>query len=111
MAIPVLAGAEVPTAAVRYSNIELATPAGLAGLHNRIAAAARAVCEPYNARDLARQQLYSRCYRDALRGGVLGVHSPALNAYHEARTGEHIGSGEVALKLASQALPSGVRNR
>jgi UrcA family protein len=109
LAIPVLASAEPASTVVRYSAAELATPAGVALVYGRIAAAARAVCAPYSGRELARQQLYSHCYRDALSGGVRRVRNPALNAYYEARTGEHLTG--TALKVASEALPSRARNR
>jgi UrcA family protein len=111
VAIPVLATASPITAAVQYRNADLATPAAVARLHSRIEWAAREVCLQFDGRDLARQQVFKNCYKQAVAGGVIGVHSPALNAFHEARTGEHLGNTEVAMKLASKALPSGVRIR
>ena len=48
---------------------------------------------------------------ESVADGVRSVQSPALNAYHESRTGERVGTMELALKFASQPLPSGVLNR
>ena len=110
VAMPILATAS-ESVAVRYGASELTSPVAAAKLHGRIESAARQVCEQYSGRELARQRLFALCTRKAVSQAVKSVGSPALNAYHETRTGEHIATKELALKLASQPLPRGVRNR
>ena len=92
VAIPVLATASPPTAVVRYGSTDLATPAAVANLHARIESAARQVCSEYRGVDLHRNALYYRCYNQAVAGGLSQIHNPEF-------------------KLASKALPLGVRNR
>jgi UrcA family protein len=111
VAIPVFATASESTAVVRYATAELASTASIARLHTRLSGAAQQVCMQYSGSDPAHWRLYNRCVKQSLAAAVERVHSPALNAYHEAKTGEHVGATELAIKLAGQPLPMGVRNR
>ena len=108
--MPVLATAS-QLVAVRYGASELTSPGAVAKLHSRIESAAQQVCEQYSGRELARQRLFALCTRNTVSRAVRSVRSRALNAYHESQTGEHIAATELAVKLASQPLPRGVRNR
>jgi UrcA family protein len=110
VAMPILATAS-ESVAVRYGATELASPATVAKLHSRIESAARQVCEQYAGRELARQRVFALCTGRSVAVAVKSVRSPALNAYHESHTGEPVATKELALKLAGQPLPMGVRIR
>jgi UrcA family protein len=110
VAMPILATAG-ESVAVRYSASELASSVAVATLHGRIESAARQVCEQYSGRELARQRVFALCTGRSVFEAVKNVQSPALNAYHESRTGEHIVTAKLAIKLAGQPLPMGVRIR
>lgn len=65
---PALAGTQMeglPTKAVQYEDLDLATPGGQADLERRISRAAKSVCRT-GARDLASLTLEQKCYRFAL---------------------------------------------
>jgi UrcA family protein len=111
VAIPVFATASESTAVVRYGASELVAPDALARLHSRLTGAAQQVCERYSGSDLEHWRLYRRCVKQSLAVAINRVNSPALNAYHEAKTGEAVGATELAIKLAGQSLPMGVHIR
>lgn len=58
--------AQVPTQAVGYSDLNLASPSGQAALEARIASAARAVCAPEDYRDLQQLSTAAACEKSAL---------------------------------------------
>lgn len=60
-------GTVTQTRIVRYTDLDLATPAGQAALDARLRRAARAVCQPAGgAQPLAEAAVTARCYRTAL---------------------------------------------
>jgi UrcA family protein len=110
VAIPILATAN-ESKVLQYSAKELTSPVAVATLHGRIESAARQVCQQYSGRELSRQRVFALCTSRSVATAVRNMHSPALSAYHEARTGEHSGTAELASQLAGQPLPTGVRYR
>jgi UrcA family protein len=77
----------VPAVAVYYTKAELLDQAGIARVHQRLKAAAKAVCHAYESRELARQAQFDQCVATSLARAVDQIHDPALSAYHEHRTG------------------------
>lgn len=76
----------VPTARVRYGDLNLATDAGARALYQRIQAAARTVCPIVDLRDLARLVEAQACRREAIERAVNAVGSPKLASAHRAAT-------------------------
>jgi UrcA family protein len=70
---------------VRYSDLNLATDAGVGTLYRRIANAARLVCpDPYS-RDLSVVAASEHCQADAIAKAVAEVNNPRLALMHAAR--------------------------
>jgi UrcA family protein len=66
-AIPAFAQSEdAPTVSVRYSDLNLASKAGVAALHQRIARAADQVCGSADSRDLAANAAINACRQRAV---------------------------------------------
>lgn len=79
-------GDDVPTVAVRYNDLNLATSAGVSALYQRIAHAARQVCpDPYT-RDLAMVAAAESCQAEAIARAVSEVNNKQLALVHAART-------------------------
>jgi UrcA family protein len=77
---------ELPTAAVYYGDLDLATPAGNRALYERMSLAAKRVCPAADNRDLARVAAVRACREAALDGAVRAAGNPLLAALHEERT-------------------------
>lgn len=71
---------------VRFADLDLSRPAGIAVLYQRIRVAAREVCQPFSERDLMLLTDARSCFRDAIDHAVDDVHSPALSRYHQKKT-------------------------
>ncbi len=74
------ASAATPAVTVSYSDLNLAQPADVQTLYQRLQRAAAAVCNPAPERELSRHLAYTRCYQTALDSAVLEVGSPELLA-------------------------------
>ncbi len=82
---------------VRYSDLDLAKSAGAAALYARLQQAARAVCAPFEGRELALAAQHRACMDRAVAGAVAEVNRPLLSAYHQLRTrGRTAGPGRMA---------------
>jgi UrcA family protein len=68
----------VPTAAVRYADLDLSTEQGANTLYRRIVSAARQVCDNSDNRDLQRFAASQRCQAKAIEHAVSDVHSTKL---------------------------------
>jgi UrcA family protein len=80
--------AEVHSISVRYADLDLDRPAGVARLYGRIRAAADNVCSPrVLTGSYVPQPDYQRCFADAVTQAVARVDRPALSAYHQQRLG------------------------
>ena len=84
---PAAAGGTVEDSiAVRYSDLDLDDPAGIAQLYARLQSAASKVCDTgYRAQVLFLAHGSRACVTAALERGVAAVDRPALTAYHAAR--------------------------
>lgn len=71
---------------VRYSDLDLSKSAGAAALYARLQQAARAVCAPFEGRQLALATQHRACMDRAVAGAVAEVNRPLLSAYHQLRT-------------------------
>ena len=71
---------------VRFADLDLTRPAGVAVLYQRIRAAAREVCQPLSERDLTLLAASRSCVVDAVDQAVSDIHSPTLSRYHQMKT-------------------------
>ena len=71
---------------VRFADLDLSRPAGIAVLYQRIRVAAREVCQPFSERDLMLLTDARSCVRDAIDHAVDDVHSLTLSRYHQTKT-------------------------
>jgi UrcA family protein len=71
---------------VRFADLDLSRPAGVAVLYQRIRVAAWEVCQPLNERDLMLLAASRSCVRDAIDHAVDDVHSLTLSRYHQTKT-------------------------
>lgn len=76
--------------AVQYERQELASPAGVARLYQRLRLAADQVCAPYESILLQRQRAHDRCVAESLARAVADVHDAGLSAYSEKRLPERL---------------------
>jgi UrcA family protein len=79
--------ADVPTAIVKFADLDLSTPQGAAALYNRIRAASEGLCSPSDARDLASTLRWNACVKQAIAGAVAKVDRPALSAVFATKYG------------------------
>jgi UrcA family protein len=77
----------VPHKVVRFSDLNLNTPEGVAVLYRRINSAAYEVCGNPDRYDLSelKQQI---CVKDAVSRAIAKVNSPMLTSLYEAKTGK-----------------------
>jgi UrcA family protein len=71
---------DVPTAIVKFADLDVSTPQGAATLYNRIRVASEGVCSPLDQRDLAATFRWKACVKQAIAGAVAKVDRPALSA-------------------------------
>ena len=67
---------------VRYHDLNLNSPDGVASLYGRIQRAAQQVCHSMESRDLMRKSQWQDCFSHAVANAVNGVHNAPLSAYH-----------------------------
>jgi UrcA family protein len=80
------AGTVEESIAVRYSDLNLDDPAGIAQLYARLRTAAEKVCDTgYRPQALFLAHGWRACVTAALEQGVTAVDRPALTAYHSAK--------------------------
>ncbi|QMW21716.1 UrcA family protein [Sandaracinobacteroides saxicola] len=65
---PVSAASIAPSINVRTGDLNLASPAGQATLHNRLRQAARSLCDVNGPAPVAQRQAAARCARETLAG-------------------------------------------
>lgn len=111
MAVRAVAADALPYARVHYTATDLATPAAIAALYDRLNTAAQRVCGSVDGRDLARYQEWRGCVAQALSAGVRQIRNTELRAYHQLRTGAPVEVADSSAVLVSEALPRKGRNR
>jgi len=72
---------------VAYDDLNLANPKGVQWLYERIASAARAVCDSGNGRSLVSVAYHRACVAETIEHAVNAVGSPQLTAVYLGRTG------------------------
>jgi UrcA family protein len=76
---------EAPSVTVRFHDLNLNSPEGIASLYGRIHAAAVEVCEPMEGPQLVNRVFWSgwnECVDHAVANAVQTVHNEKLSAYH-----------------------------
>lgn len=76
--------------AVQFERQELASPAGIARVYQRLRLAAEQVCLPYESILLQRQRAHDRCVAESLARAVADVRDAGLTAYSEHRLPERL---------------------
>jgi UrcA family protein len=77
---------ELPSEQVKFQDLNLDSPAGVAALYSRIRVAAIRVCTA-GTRDLSEMRAEKNCIIDTEASAVKQVHSPGLAAYFQEKTG------------------------
>jgi UrcA family protein len=76
-----------PNIKVKFRDLDLTEPEGVAALYQRIERSARLVCtdssSPWDAGRVATMQ---RCYEAAIKDAVSAINQPQLTALHRAKT-------------------------
>jgi len=75
------------TKVVRYSDLNLDSPAGATVFYRRVQAAARDVCSSFEGRDVERTALYEHCFDKAVAGAVSQVNKSTVTAIHQQTVG------------------------
>ena len=82
------------TITVKFRDLDLSKPDGVATLYQRIERSARLVCtdssSPWDAGRVATMQ---RCYEAAIQDAVSNINQPQLTAFHQAKTGKPVQVG------------------
>lgn len=68
------------TAIVSYADLDLSHPAGARQLYRRLESAARAVCGPYDVRELQRSMQVRACIERALSDAAAQIDRPLVAA-------------------------------
>ena len=80
---------------VPYADLNLANPSGAEIMLGRIDAAARAVCDPGDTRQLVLHKLAQSCERDAVERAVADLGQPLVVALYQERIG-HVEPSQIA---------------
>lgn len=80
-----------PTASVRYADLDLATPDGVARLDRRIRIAAKSVCGEADPRDLARMAPVQQCRAKAIVSAAPQIASAIESAHGDTRVASNAG--------------------
>jgi UrcA family protein len=67
---------------VRYHDLNLNSPEGIASLYGRIRGAADQVCRSLESRELERKAMWNDCVNHAVADAVHAVNNRTLSAYH-----------------------------
>ena len=80
----------VKTETVRYDDIRMTSPVGIAVLYGRLRSAAERACSAGDGKDLAQKARFKSCYDDALARAVVSVNNPQLTAFYESKRGTYV---------------------
>jgi UrcA family protein len=76
---------DVPQFTVKFADLNISSPQGVAVLYRRIKAAAEMVCSPYDLRGLEFKRPRDKCIDDGILGAVTKVNNSALTAVYSAK--------------------------
>jgi UrcA family protein len=85
---PAMAGEQLPSETVKFSDLDVTTSAGVQALYGRIHAAAWRVCSTASV-DPISQMGSRRCAKDAEAKAIGGLNLPQLTAFYRVKTGDH----------------------
>jgi len=77
----------VKSETVRYEDLRLSSPVGVAVLYGRLRVAAERACAPLDSLQLSAKARYRACYDDAMAKAVTNVDHPGLTQYYESKRG------------------------
>jgi UrcA family protein len=89
--LPVQAGESAATGEsnikVKFRDLDLSKPEGVAALYQRIERSARLVCTDSSSPwDAGRVETFKRCYQGAIEDAVSSINQPQLTALHQSKT-------------------------
>ncbi len=87
---------------ISYADLNLANPAGAEAMLGRIDAAAQAVCDPGDTRQIVLHRLAQVCEHDAVERAVANLGQPLVVARYQERIG-HAEETQVAAAETAQA--------
>ncbi len=82
---------DLPSVTVRYTDLDLNTPAGVEALYARLRAAAKAVCNVDERKPLTEAMAAKNCYHQTLSAAVDEAKLPTLTALHSVEHGGRAG--------------------
>lgn len=89
-AAPMLAlGGEAKSVAVKTSDLNLASDAGVQTLYSRIESAASKACKGVESRSASTQVAHAECMSTAMDGAVQSANNAALTSLHMAKSGSN----------------------
>ena len=72
---------DVPQMTVRYGDLNLATPSGVAALYSRLQSASANACDAFVAgNSISDRRIAASCRSDLVSKAVVALHAPALSA-------------------------------
>jgi UrcA family protein len=87
---------EIPTAVVKFGDLDATRPAGMEELYRRLRQAARGVCRSLDPADSAAKELvtslYKACIEQAVWGAVVKINRPDFTDYAATRTRKPAGA-------------------
>ena len=94
--LPVQAGEPAPSndlsIKVKFRDLDLSKPEGVAALYDRIERSAQLVCiDSSSPWDAGRVDTFNRCYSAAIQDAVSTINQPQLTALHRAKTSKPVG--------------------
>ncbi|MBM4382840.1 MAG: UrcA family protein [Deltaproteobacteria bacterium] len=88
VALPCLASSDAPMQkAVRTSDLNLESQAGVDALYRRLESAARSVCSPAEGRSLAEKAQWKQCMSQTMDSTVASVDHDGLSRLHASKAG------------------------
>ena len=71
---------------VKFADLNISQPPGATVLYNRIRAAARSVCSPFDRGGILDKMAFGTCIQKSIADAVTAVNAPALTAVYSAKT-------------------------
>ena len=82
------ADSDAPQITVKYGELNVSTPQGVAEQYRRIHVAAERVCGSFDGRDLASKAHRDTCVHDAIAGAIQKAANPVLQALYDDKNGK-----------------------
>ncbi|MDP8984854.1 MAG: UrcA family protein [Pseudomonadota bacterium] len=85
---------ESPQITVKYYDLDLNRPEGVAVLFSRIQAAAKRACSRFDSKELSMAEIFHTCVNHAIEGAAIQINQPALSKLYTDRTGKKLPASE-----------------